>query len=296
LVLNLQPILTIILDKYMRGKNPYILKTLAWVCVLYFVGTGISAQPLQRVTHLTGTQKINDIQVTVQSKGMVPRLGKATHCNGDTGPYYLGYNTVDYSCATGSYTFTFTPPVAFVNMNFSGASTSSQYNEEIMIEVNGHPYPIAAVGTPNSCESLAVLTPRGTITGCEGCSGSGWNGTRIEGPIYTLTVIDSVLMGEPAGILFGLYMSYISLEEDLGSRVCAYKKESASGSALIIEGTDVDVKLLSVAGPTGEKDTYYAYCPHPNISVDITGFTKGADYTFELLVNDQLITKKITIW
>jgi hypothetical protein len=274
----------------------YKIKNLAFTGAFLVAGMAVYAQPLQRVTHLTGTQKINDINVTVQSKGMVPRLGKPTHCNGDTGPYYLGYNTVDYSCATGSYTFTFTPPVAYVNMNFSGASTSSQYNEEIIIEVNGHLYPIQAVGTPNSCESLAVLTPRGTITGCEGCSASGWNGTRIEGPIYTLTVIDSVLLGEPAGILFGLYMSYISLEEDLGSRVCAYKKESASGSALIIEGTDADVKLLSVAGPTGEKDIYHAYSPHPYISVDITGFTKGADYTFELLVNDQLISKKITIW
>lgn len=269
------------------------------ILYLLLCGLGLSpiySQTLQRVTHTAGTQKINDINVTVTSKGMVPRLNKSTHCSGDTGPYYLGYNTTTYDCATGSYTFSFNPPVAYVNLNFSGLSTSEHYNEEAIIEVNGHHYKITEAGTKNSCEDMAIVTSGGNITGCDGCSGSGWNGTRIEGPIYTLTIIDSVIFGEPAGILFAMYMSYVSLEEDLGSRICAYKKESASGSALIIEGTEVDLKLLSVSGPTGTKEVYYSYSQDPAISIDITSFTKGAEYTFEFLVNDQLISKKLTIW
>jgi hypothetical protein len=253
-------------------------------------------QPLHRVTHLSGTQNINNINVTVSSRGMIPNLKKPTHCNGDTGPYYMGYNTYNYTCETGSYTFTFNPPVSFLNLNFSGLSSSSVYHEEVIIDVNGHHYPIAAVGSKNSCEELAALTANGNITGCNECSASGWNNTRIEGPIYTLTVTDSVILGEPAGALFALYMSYISLEEDLGTRVCAYKRESAAGSALIIEGTEVDVKLLSVTGPEGQKDIYYDYSNHPAISIDITNFNKGVEYIFELLINDQLLTKPITIW
>lgn len=256
----------------------------------------LGSQPLQRVTHLSGTQKINDINITVSSKGMIPNLKKPTHCNGDTGPYYMGYNTSNYACATGSYTFKFNPPVAFVNLNFSGLSSSTVYHEEVMIELNGHHYAITSAGEKNSCEELAALTSQGNITGCNDCSASGWNNTRIEGPIYTLTIIDSVILGEPAGALFAIYTSYLSLEVDLGSRVRAYKKESPAGSALIIEGTNVDVKLLSVTGPEGEKETYDCYSQYPAISVDITHYTKGADYIFELLVNDQLLSKTITIW
>jgi hypothetical protein len=277
----------------MFKKATYFFSLLLTMTILVFP---VFSQPLQRVTHTTGTQMINDINVTVTSKGMIANLGRPTYCDGNTGPYYMGYNTRDYSCATGSYTFTFNPPVAFVNLNFSGLSTSEHYDEEAIIEVNGHHYPLTEMGKSNNCEDLAALNKSGNLTGCNDCSASGTNGIKVEGPIYTLTITDSVLFGEPAGILFGIWMSYVSLEVDLGSKVCAYKKESASGSALIIEGNEVDLKLISVSGPTGEKSLYYSYSQDPAISIDITTFTKGAEYTFEFLVNDQLISKKLTIW
>lgn len=282
-------------SKISTTKSLFILG-IFFACSILSGTISLSAQPLQRITHTTGNQKINDINVTVTSAGMIANLGKLTHCAGSTGPYYMGYNTRTYNCATGSYTFTFNPPVAFIDLNFSGLSTSEHYSEEAIIEVNGHHYPLTEIGTQNSCEDLAALNQSGNIIGCDGCSGAGWNGTRVEGPIYTLTIIDSVIYGEPAGILFGIWMSYVSLEEDLGSKVCAYKKESASGSALIIEGTEVDLKLVSVSGPTGERNLYYSYSQYPSISIDITSFTKGTEYTFEFLVNDQLISKKLTIW
>lgn len=279
----------------------YLIRTIykQVISCLFFslsVASLLFSQPLQRITHTSGTQNINDINVTVTSKGMITNLGRPTHCSGNTGPYYMGYDTKTYNCATGSYTFTFNPPVAFVNINFSGLSTSEHYSEEGIIEVNGHHYPLTEIGTPNSCEDLASLNKSGNIIGCDGCSGAGWNGSRIEGPIYTLTITDSVIYGEPAGMLFGIWMSYISLEEDLGSKICAYKKESPAGSALIIEANEVDLKLISVSGPAGEKTIYNSYSQYPAISIDITSLTKGLEYTFEFMVNDQLISKKLTIW
>jgi hypothetical protein len=256
----------------------------------------VYTQTLQRVSHLSGTQRINDIDVTVTSKGMIPILRPGTYCNKEAAPYFMGYNTSTYECATGSYTFTFSPPVAFVTLNFEGISSSDVYYEEVMIDVNGYHYPITETGSPTPCEPLAALTPNGNITGCENCSGSGWNGTHIEGPIYTLTITDSVIKGEPAGVLFGMYLSYVSLVEDLGSKIIAYKKESAAGSSLIIEGTNVDVKLLSISDPKGVKDIYYSYSQEPAITIDLASFTPGEEYTFELKVNDQLIHKKLTIW
>jgi len=255
-----------------------------------------NAQPQQRVSHTTGTQRINDINVSVTSKGMVPLLKPGNFCNRDVGPYYLGYNTTTYECATGSYTFTFDPPVAFVTLNFEGLSSSKDYHEEVMIYVNGHHYIVAEQGVKTPCEPLAVITINGNITGCNECSSSGWNGTHIEGPIYTLTVTDSVIYGEPAGVVFGMYLSYVSLQEDLGAKVSAYKKESASGSALILEAQELDLKLLSVSDTKGVKDVYYNYSNHPSILIDLANFTSGEEYTFELMVNEQLIHKKLTIW
>ena len=255
----------------------------------------LHSQPMQRIAHLKGSQKINGIDVSVKSSGLVAFLSKPTHCNGNTGPYYMGYNTTTYSCATGSYTFSFNPPVAFLNLNVSGLSSSDVYYEELILEVNGHHYSITPHGTQNECEPLAVFTPTGNIAGCEGCSGAGINGIKIEGPIYTLTVIDSVFKGEPAGVVFGLFMGYISLVEDISYKVNAYKIESSSGSSLIIQGDNVDVQLVSITGPSiSEKFNHFSSDPY--ITVDITKYPKGVEYTLEMMVNDQLISKPLTIW
>src|SRR5688500_17244410 len=213
------------------------------------------AQAQQQVYYLSGTQRTNDIDVTVTSKGMISILRPGNYCNREAGPYYMGYNTSTYACSTGSYTFTFSPPVAFVTLNFEGLSRSIHYNEEVMIDVNGHHYPLTEQGVKTPCEPLCEITPNGNLTGCNDCSTSGWNGTHIEGPIYTLTVTDSVIFGEPAGVIFGLYLSYVSLEQDLGAKVCTYKKESAAGSTLIIEATDsVEVRLVSISDSKGTRD------------------------------------------
>ena len=256
----------------------------------------MNAQTLQRVNHLSGSQTINDITVTVTSKGQTARLWTPNLCGGETGPYFMGYNTVDYTCSNGSYTFTFSPPVSEMKLNFTGLSSSSVYDEEMIVFVNGEHYEIQAVGTLNSCEKLAYLTNSGNFTGCYECSTSGWNDTRIEGPIYTLTVLDSVIKGEPAGALFALYIGWLSLEDDLSTKVRAYKKESAGGFDLIIEADSLDLKLMSIQGTTGEKMVFNSYSEIPYITVDISKFTKEEEYTLELRVDNILLSKKITIW
>ncbi len=253
-------------------------------------------QILQRVNHLSGSQKINDITVDVTSKGQTAIMWDKKYCNGETGPYFIGYNTVDYSCSNGSYTFSFSPPVSEVKLNFTGLSYSDKYYEEMILYVNGEHYKIKEAGVMNSCEPLAILSPDGNVAGCNECSTSGWNDTRIKGPIYTLTVMDSVFKGEPAGALFALYIGYVSLEVDLGSKVRAYKKPSAAGESLIIEADSVDLKLVSIQNPKGEKTDYHSYSDFPYISINISEFAKGEEYTFEFKVNDMLISKKIIIW
>lgn len=51
-----------------------------------------------------------------------------------------------------------------------------------------------------------MLTPAGNVGGCLGCTVSGWNGTTINGPISSLTVLDTLLSGSPNGSLFSLFI------------------------------------------------------------------------------------------
>lgn len=264
--------------------------------MLLIAGLNVHAQTMQRVKHVSGSQVINDICVTVTSNGQTAKLWTPNLCNGETGPYFIGYNTVDYTCKNGSYTFNFSPPVSEVKLNFTGLSSSSVYDEEMIVFVNGEHYSIPEPGTVNTCEKMAYLTNSGNVTGCYECSTSGWNGTVIEGPIYTLTVLDSVIKGEPAGALFALYMGWLSLEDDLATKVRAYKKESAGGFDLIIESDSLDVKLMSIQGPGGQKMEFNSYSEIPFITVDISKFTKEEEYTLELRVDNVLLSKKITIW
>jgi hypothetical protein len=88
----------------------------------------------------------------------------------------------------------------------SGTSRDVANEEEIWLFVNGAHYAIPQAGSPQVCDPMAVLTPEGNIEGCENCGVSGWGGTIIPGPINTLTVLDTVLIGQPAGSIFSLFI------------------------------------------------------------------------------------------
>lgn len=256
----------------------------------------IFPQAMQRVTHLTGTQIIRDISVSVTPSGLTAILNDKNYCSGETGPYYIGYNTVDYTCRNGSYTFQFNPPVSEVKLNFTGLSRSVDYKEELLVFVNSKHYPMLDSGVAMNCEPLAEISENGNLTGCDECSTSGWKDVHIKGPIYSLTIVDSVIYGEPAGALFALWIGYVGLEVDLGDKVHAYKKPNAAGESLIIEAENVDLKLISIEHPKFGRTEFNSYSDFPYICLNITQFAKGEEYTFEFLVNDIPVTKKIIIW
>ena len=108
--------------------------------------------------------------------------------------------------------------------------------------------------------------------------------------------MDSVIKGEPAGGLFALYMSNINIEKDLGSKINVYKKESASGAIIIIESDTLDVKLVSIQNPKGEKMDFHLYSQIPYMHIDVSDFRKEEEYIIELLVDRQIIMKKFTLW
>lgn len=108
----------------------------------------------------------------------------------------------------GSYNFNFSPPISSATLNFSGITNYGNYIEEIQLFVNGIHYKIPSVGSLNGCDSLAELTALGNIRGCLGCGVSGWNGTSINGLIFSITVIDSISNQSygPLGSIFSLFI------------------------------------------------------------------------------------------
>lgn len=176
---------------------------LPFLLAAVFTHTEIIAQCVNQVTHTTGTATVANSSVTVTSAGCVDM--DTTYCPATT-PYFIGYDFTPGLSCTGSYTFTFSPAVSALTLNFSGISSAPGNDEIVVLMVNNTHYAIPAPGTANACDPMAVLTPSGDIAGCTNCGVSGWNGTTITGPITTLTVIDSVLVGAPNGSIFSLFI------------------------------------------------------------------------------------------
>jgi hypothetical protein len=167
------------------------------------IPAGMHAQCTDQVTDTAGTSIVSGVTVTVTSAGTVDV--NSVYCP-STMPYFIGYDYSTGSSFSGSYTFTFSPPVGAVTLNFSGLSGDPANEEHVVLTVNNAHYAIPSPGTANGCDPMAVLTPAGDVGPCANCGVSGWNGTTITGPITTLTVTDSVLFGAPNGAIFSLFI------------------------------------------------------------------------------------------
>lgn len=158
-----------------------------------------------RVTHTSGDSLVECIDVHVSSQGVVD-----VNPNGcpETGPYNVGYNFTSKQSANGSYTFTFTPAIHSLALNFTGVSYLSYVGRELIrLYVNGQHYKLSGASAPSVCNPfspLAVLTEDGDITGCDECGAADWKGTVITGDISTLTVLDSCTFGYGNGTKFSL--------------------------------------------------------------------------------------------
>ncbi len=104
--------------------------TILWASIMCLCSVS-SAQIYFPITHLTGTQNINGVDITVSSTPL--GTGVAPYC--DAGPYHIGAADVP-----GSYTFIFSTPVGNVKIQ----STAQNSDEIISFIVNGVPYFLTA--------------------------------------------------------------------------------------------------------------------------------------------------------
>ncbi|MBK7762245.1 MAG: T9SS type A sorting domain-containing protein [Bacteroidetes bacterium] len=128
-----------------------------------------------------------------------------TYCNNTMGPYHIGMHNypLPWSCNNGGYTFTFTPPINELFINFGSIDGSSLDSEVVKLYVNGLHYAIPFPGTANACQPLAILTSDGDVTS-PSYNGCGWENTKISGMIDSITVLDSIIHGCPMGAVFSL--------------------------------------------------------------------------------------------
>ena len=224
-------------------------------CILFTTGVfsyKIKAQCLNQVSHTTGTQIVNGTSVTVTSSGTVDT--NTVHCPSATEPYFVGYNWTTGVSGDGSYTFQFSPPVDSLTLNFSGISDQNVHKEIVKLNVNGLHYQIPSAGIPNGCDSLAILTSSGNITGCTNCAASGWKGTTISGPITSLTVVDSVVSGSPSGAIFSLYLCNSATTEIQETNSLKFKVlPKPANDLLIIEGLNLITTSISMIDLVGQK-------------------------------------------
>lgn len=153
------------------------------------------------IVHLTGTQNVNGVNVTVTSTGSVSNIS-----NCGTGPYWIGRNNI-----SGSYTFAFSRPIASVRLLI----TAIEYGEIISFIVNGVPYTLTSVnlfpyvGTCNVSPPIIVsgnLEAPG-ITPPDGAGGE----VYISGNISSIEIRAN---GQRNGTVFGMNFSSISVNSN----------------------------------------------------------------------------------
>ena len=182
------------------------MKKLISICLLLGIVLLANSQCTRQVMHTSGTLNIGGVNITVTSFGFADTM--TTYCKNSL-PYLVGAHWPPDS-GPGKYTFTFSPSIDSLTLNFSGINDDIDTNlqEVVKVYINSIHYPIPTQGIRNGCDSMAILTPAGDITGCKNCDLSGWIGTTIRGAISKLEVVDTNgFNGGTGGSLFSLFIS-----------------------------------------------------------------------------------------
>lgn len=263
---------------------------IALIVFLTFAASSIIGQCTYQITHLDGPLSVNGVMVTVTSDGYVD--SNSGYCL-QTFPYFIGWNYDSAYSGTGWYNFKFSPPVSSLTLNFSGISEAGgDHKEEIRLFVNEVHYAIPSAGTLNGCDPMAVLTDEGNIVACPNCPLSGWMGTTINGPISSLTVLDTVYYGNPAGTIFSLFIcdSLVgAFEHETTTQYQFFPNPLVNQSILKFPASDSNTtfKLFNINGQTVYTDTKIK---NGEVILYGEGFLPGV-YSYLLLTETKIIAK-----
>ncbi|HLP93092.1 MAG TPA: hypothetical protein VK168_03605 [Saprospiraceae bacterium] len=183
-----------------------LLSLISLLSGLFLTSEGLKAQNCEnRITIESGTQQFSCTDVTVTSDGDVSFVTSCTN----NGPYHIGGG------ASGSFTFTFSHPVAGVTLDFDTfdydhTNGSPAGVEEVTLEINGAFYPLSNAGLPTPCyNTQVILSPSGGLQSPPCPVGSftrsGCEDLHIQTSISTLTITNNLDNG--TGIAGGVNMA-----------------------------------------------------------------------------------------
>ena len=169
-------------------------------------------QCTNQVSHGSGTQEVNDIDVTVTSNGNARSAASGFGCTSEPANYSVSHNSIE-----GSFTFSFSRAVESLSLNFFRLDASPSNIEEIQLFVDGSHYAIPSAGSAfENCELFndsfpAIITSEGNIRASQSLSHGSMKDLVIPGPVNTLTVFGKVALGRTSGVMFSLYICDASL-------------------------------------------------------------------------------------
>ncbi|MCB9339573.1 MAG: hypothetical protein H6577_15700 [Lewinellaceae bacterium] len=170
------------------------------------VGTALSQCDYIKISHLSGTQTVGCVDVTVTSDS--PAFFSLA-CG--YSPYGIGLT------GDGSFTFSFSPAVPEVKVALAVLNGGPGGTEELSFEVNGVFYPVTQPGQDDGCYSPAILSGTGTIIKGPGAgNASSWSDVIIDGPINTLKIQNTWLSGSPNGVVVEVHLCCPGCETDAG--------------------------------------------------------------------------------
>lgn len=260
---------------------------LTLVCGLILSNSSARAQCPNRVEHLSGTQTIACTDVTVTSEG-----GAGTGPGCDGGPYLIG-NPV-----TGSYTFTFSPPVAGVLIGVSRIDNHDFWglgHEEVVVTVNGVHFDLTNNGSP-SCDPLqAVVNTSGNLAapdcGDPNCSAAA-DGIQIDQTITTLNIRDVYIVQPQAGIFFSLYFCCSQCLVDAGVlepdpiNLCPGSVASVPPASLTYLPAGTLLQYILFADPADTLGSVLATSNTPSFSFNPANMQFGKTYYIASVAGD----------
>ena len=167
------------------------------LCSLLLLNIPATSQTYYSVTNLSGTSVAGGIGVTVTSSGIVSSFS----CSGISQPYVEGNDPSSSSFGVGSYTWSFSAPVAAVRLHIESINTG----DDVSLTINGVPYIITA-------SNISPLLSTSTCTGSTGTaiafggdlvnSGGGANSATLDViPGYGINTITVQSIGAGQGVM-----------------------------------------------------------------------------------------------
>lgn len=184
-------------------------KVLYLLTVLVAFGQIANAQTYYPITHASGWQSVNGINVNVQPTGSPTTVGDI--CGPNTSPYFIGQNT------SSGYEYTFSQSVTHVRLYFAKLNTQ----DEIIFTINNTHYDVQATDLSafaGTCSMLNTYTINGndnlTATSAQGSNA----GVQVDielspGTINSIDVYNQASGTSPDGAAYSIFIANDSCDQ-----------------------------------------------------------------------------------